>query len=963
MGTTYFQDNIKEMNFSFLTEKEKGGVLLTENYENIDPQLITANILFALETAKKKYNADAVYFRFFSDGRAHVPHIYIYDYTYRNCTTNDRERIHIQMWNGEQVPIYVIVEKSCVSVFDSRKRPTDNGYIEELFKCTGEAIKEFEAKSFENGLFWEEEVSTNDFQFENSATKDLIRGLKEVYRSFQEESGLDSHVALKLLVQSLLIKYLEERDEESQSGYFAETYFRRNFQCENFCDTIRKGKLLLLLDTLSRDFNGKIFEWDVIEEADARNALQKIEIKQLADYLDGNIQNSQYILWRMYSFSHLPVEVISSVYEELLTNSKDIVYTPEMIVGTLVDECMPLKQPNMEFKLIDVSCGSGIFLVKAYKRMVQWWRYEQWKKTGKLVKPPLTVLRKILTESIFGIDIEQDAVRLSVFSLALAMLDEVNLDPPTWGKLRFPDLSKNIIVKSFFEYIISPIEANFNLVVGNPPFNLQMVNGKEPDRKGYFNNLKKEIGYQCDIKIPDENPALHFLVQSMKLLKPHGLLCLIQPSAPILYQENSNFKRYLFSKYNLLQVIDFTKLADILWGRKKVATAAIFLENSLPDNERVLHLIVNRTFSNINRLFLEFDYYDFHFIDKEDIIDSPYIWKANLLGGGRIIQLIRKLASFPSLKDFLKEKVENKGWKYSEGYTIGNRKHYAEHLFNRQRVTPKNFTENGVLKFDIETENFFEAPRTDSKEIFLAPHILIKENIGKHYLPIQLLNEDAVFSHEIVGIYAPEQDYNDLVNLFNYIVGNNLLYRFYILVTSSRLSVGRKTAILKKDIDNLPLPYDVNLLTISPMEKIVIEDVLFNIHVDNMDNDVACTNDLIKFSEIFNKTLNSIYKTDSKYFELFKIIETPKYYALHFVYSSTEQGLETEFVDDIETYIDNVIGIDKNKLNKNHIQKILKIYGRDSIIIVKPKRRSYWLLSLALRDADDSFADYIKARY
>jgi len=75
------------------------------------------------------------------------------------------------------------------------------------------------------------------------------------------------------------------------------------------------------------------------------------------------------------------IEVISSVYEELLSgDSKDMVYTPEMLVNLMVDECMPLREPQKNFKMIDVICGSGIFLVKAYKRMIQWCRYNEWKK-------------------------------------------------------------------------------------------------------------------------------------------------------------------------------------------------------------------------------------------------------------------------------------------------------------------------------------------------------------------------------------------------------------------------------------------------------------------------------------------------------------------------------------------------------------------------------------------------------
>ena len=42
---------------------------------------------------------------------------------------------------------------------------------------------------------------------------------------------------------------------------------------------------------------------------------------------------------------------------------------------------------------------------------------------------------------------------------------------------------------------------------------------------------------------------------------------------------------------------------------------------------------------------------------------------------------------------------------------------------------------------------------------------------------------------------------------------------------------------------------------------------------------------------------------------------------------------------------------------------IAKLYAKDRLILVKPKQLRYWLLSIALRDADETFNDYIQARY
>jgi hypothetical protein len=979
VAITLFERNILDLNFSFVKKEEEGGVLLTKMLANINGILATPAIMFALETATK-FNADAVYFRYFQDGRNAIPQLYFFDYTNKQLTSEDKHQIQVRMWNGNQVPAYIIIEKSAITIFDSREKPQANkdNYAREIIKLTGDAIKSFRASDFDDGLFWDEQDEKKHFKFEQSATRDLIRGLKEVYKSFQLKSKLDKHVALKLLVQSLLIKYLEERDEDSASGYFAGTYFKKNFQCINFCDTIRNGRLLDLLDQLAKDFNGKIFEWNKQTEKVERQAIQASEIKILADYLDGDKQDGQYVIWRLYSFSYLPIEVISSVYEELLTDSKDIVYTPEMVVGTLVDECMPLKKPQQDFKLIDVSCGSGIFLVKAYKRIVQWWRYEQWQKTGILSKPSLTVLKELLLQSIHGLDIQQDAIRLSIFSLALAILDEVNLDPPTWGKLRFPDLSENIVTADFFQYITTCELGEFDLVIGNPPFNLQAVNGKEPSRKTYFASLKEKYGYQSNKAIPDENPALHFLVQSMKLLKSGGNLCMIQPSGPLFYQNNAVFKKDIFSEHNLLQVIDFTKLADKLWGKANVATVAVFLQNTEPDNADVLHLVANRTFSNTNRLFLEFDHYDFHYVSKNEVLNNPYAWKGNLLGGGRIVQLIDRLSNLPTLGDFLKFKRKKSGWVFGEGFIKGkpdselvasdfNKKKggYKEfaYLYNSDCIETKTFTEEGIGSTYVLKGRFYQWGRTE--ELFQPPLLLIKKGIGKKTIPTFFSEKAITYRDRIIGIHTPQSDKKELLLIDEYFKNYAELIRFYIIATSAEILVNRATAIFSEDIWNIPYIPEPSQTLLSEADKIIFKDTLsyfLNVFEERVFKMVA-ENEIKTFSKIFCKTLNSVYDSEGKSFQLFKILDADKYYALHFVYTNDKIKPITEQNEDLEEYIKQIIPDSKTNKQTVHIQRIMKVYGQDSIILLKSKQLRYWLPSIALRDADESFADYIKASY
>lgn len=966
MISSSFRKNIEELHVSLLSELGESGVVFTEENNNVG---FDASILFALEIARDRFDADAVYFRYFSDRKTYIPQMYIFDYTKGNITQGERRDIHKRMWNGCQVPAYMIVEKTQITVCNARLTPSDSDLsLSEILKMSSEAFAKFPSQELANGVFWETLHNENRYEFDQSATKHLIRGLKKVFEGFRASSGLDRHIALRLLMQCLLIKYLEEREESNENGYFASHYFNDNFGCNDFCSTIRKGKLLDLLDLLAKDFNGKIFEWDTNTQAAVRAAIQQTQVRELANYLDANNENGQYLLWRMYSFSCLPVEVISSVYEELLTDSKDIVYTPEMIVSTLIDECMPIDEPKNDFKLIDVSCGSGIFLVKAYKRLVQWWRYKQWKQTGELKKPSLKVLKDLLTNSIYGVDMEQDAINLSIFSLALAILDEVDLNPPTWEELKFPNLSENISCQNYFEYITDQNHYGvFDLVIGNPPFNLKKENGKEPSRKEYFKKMKRLYGYQTSMQIPDENPALHFLCSSMSLLKEGSMLCMIQPSSPLLYQKDENFKSSLFGKYNLLQVIDFTNLDDKLWGKKRVATAAVFMGKNNPDNTNVLHLIASRSFSNTHKLFLEFDHYDFHFVSKYDAIHNGHIWKSNLLGGYRVARLLDRLLNQRTISEFLESKKEF-GWVYGEGFmkwTGLRERHTADYITGKPYLETNSFLgkqkDNVLTTCDVQ---FFIYPRP--KALYEAPHLLIRKILTTTGLISCLYNEYVTFRNGVYSIHAPESDRLELEQLSTYIDNNNRLFRFLIQAMSGRAGVIKATSLNDEDIKSLPYPDCASSFTIPKADELVVNDALDyyfiqkrqdvhkKLYQDNISNP-----ELRQYAKVFCKGLNSYTNQEGKTFNLSKIISSGKYFILQ-IEQKKAGKIKHEECDDISGYINTLIPSHSNQLHSAHIQKIMKVCGQGVILLIKPKTRRYWLQSIALRDSDDLFAENIQ---
>jgi hypothetical protein len=71
------------------------------------------------------------------------------------------------------------------------------------------------------------------------------------------------------------------------------------------------------------------------------------------------------------------------------------VYTPPFLASLLLDYAMPYNSLTGNERLLDPSCGSGVFLVGAFKRLVNVWRAQnEWR------RPEVTTLKKIMKQSI-----------------------------------------------------------------------------------------------------------------------------------------------------------------------------------------------------------------------------------------------------------------------------------------------------------------------------------------------------------------------------------------------------------------------------------------------------------------------------------------------------------------------------------------------------------------------------------
>ena len=989
-------------------EPQKSGLLLVsekETYTNISE--VERRMLYI---AGDDYNADAVYFKK-EEGQTPIVQLFIYDNTDNRLSNEEKVEIHKRIWTSEIVPVYYIIEKTELIVVNGKKKivieqdDKDETESKENFAKTIEHKLNFateleenydalahpyKAFFFDNGSFWETETYTSQFLTTKSPFEILINSLKDLKKELIK-AGLDEILANRIIVQGILVKYLEEKKDKNGNNIFTvkEDIFEEKFKTKNFTETIKEGKLLEIFDYLSKHYNSKIFEWyskenyendkkfikeedcykfkrSVVSEINLRKSLKELSKKErilIANFFDGNYNftKEQYAIWKYYSFQYLPVELISRIYEEFLPNMSGVAYTPPFLVDFLIDETMPLdeykKFKNSKFKILDPSLGSGIFCVSAYKRLIDWYKINRFYKTKgkKTWSDPVSprTLKSILKNNIYGTDIEQEAVKIAIFSLTLALLE--NLTPiQIFEDLKFDDLSKeNILSEDFFKFFNdNKDKADFDLVIGNPPFIRRQL------------NEIKDFKLETLPNIPGQTSIL-FLEQVLKLLKKKGLASLIIKASPFLYS-NFDYRKNFISKYSIPQIIDFSNLSEELFYEKSVDAIAVFVENKKPTNKNLIWHIIPQKINKINsKNFFSIDHYDFYFVPQQKAVNEKYIWKANLLGGSRLSFMVERLYNIkPTLGEFIENK-RKEGWQYGEGYIKGSPKDKTLSLLYRKKRLIK-LEENGIYKTQVNTDKYIQYPRNNNKLIFKKPHLIIKENIGKKHIPHTLIEDgdDLVFTDTYIGIHAKIKDIYELKKISNFLKDEkNKILRFLLYTTSSKLLLNRGTVIQKNDIDNLPYPEDEKELELSEVEKVWRDDVL-KYYIYQSDVEKNLLNKLIEnpekqlkeYGDVFCLVMNASYGTDPKVkFKQGETIETNSFIATCFHYTDNEipfsykKDNEKEFKEHFE-----------NQTEKSlKITRIVKFYHENTIWFIKPKQLRYWLKSIGDRDGIDCYGDII----
>ncbi|MCS6870593.1 MAG: BREX-1 system adenine-specific DNA-methyltransferase PglX, partial [Anaerolineae bacterium] len=247
-----------------------------------------------------------------------------------------------------------------------------------------------------------------------------------------------------------------------------------------------------------------------------------------------------------------------------------------------------------QLRILDPACGSGSFLIGAYQFLLDWYLHaytadspEEHERNGILRRVTtrngaewrLTIKARkdILTNNLYGVDIDSRAVETTKLSLLLRALEgetdeTINLQLLSWRERALPDLGRNIqcgnaLISSDFERFAAQhglqlseadyarlnyfdwqsafpkvfAEGGFDAVIGNPPYSAELTDYER-------DYLKKRY------PIGTTNTAALMMVQAHRLLKAQGAIGMIVPKS-FTYASTWQKTRAFFEP-ELVQLVD-----------------------------------------------------------------------------------------------------------------------------------------------------------------------------------------------------------------------------------------------------------------------------------------------------------------------------------------------------------------------------------------------------------------------
>lgn len=520
----------------------------------------------------------------------------------------------------------------------------------------------------------------------------LLHDLREANNALVRED-LPPAVAHALIERVILVRYLEDR-AIVDSEYFARVAGAAESWLGVLDATIETPQLganstlvsclanrdftYAVFRQLEKDFNGDLFR----VEDEEREVVQQQHLDLVRSLLTGEGLGPQKpLFFWAYDFKVVPTSLISSMYEQFYRagaiDDKGTHYTPPELVEFVLGRVLTDEVLDTSPTVCDPACGSGIFLVEAFRRLV---RHSASAKGRALSSEEL---QELLLSRVVGVDVNDEAIRLAAFSLYLAYLNYQ--DPPDILRagslphlIHRPDNSTaNGVLITADAFSATSDEPHgkgdatlpwptraFDIVVGNPPWD---------ESRGSKIHLGEQWTRENRLPVGDRSLSQQFLWRSLSFLKQGGLAALLV-NATAVHNSRSTSRRFRscwLQAAELREVVNFTS-SRALFFHNAVAPFMLFvfgprqLESSSRASGMLLYGTVRPSRSLAATRTLAHAHFERRWVNQDALANRDYLWKTYAWGNHHDEALMARLDAEERLKNFLPSDPRP-GWGYQYG--------------------------------------------------------------------------------------------------------------------------------------------------------------------------------------------------------------------------------------------------------------------------------------------------------
>ena len=992
------------------------------------------------EVKEKDFGVDLIYFNTDEETNNSFPAVFLKKVANFNdeIYLKDIAETQRKIWNYKKVLFLYVYSETEIRIYNCSEKPLivtkdDFDYKNELQEIEinsyqysdkqqlQELNKLFSRIAIDTGIIWtleDAKIVRDKINLQKRVDKYLVTSLVNT-AEYLRSQGLEIDFIHKIILRSLFLLYLEDRgaaekDFYSQIKKDAESYF-------DILDDVTAT--YDLFKRLEDHFNGNVFTLEE-DESISREQLQIIK----TCFIRGKEKNNNPQLFddwkqfRLFNFKIIQIELLSEIYENFLAETDATLkedsgtyYTPPSLVEFILNEKLPVNNGETEYnvKTLDPSCGSGIFLVESFKRLVK--RYENAHSIDNL--SDFDTLVKLLKENIFGIEIHPQAIKVAAFSLYLALVDK--LDPKNlWQNknYRLPYLvndpkekneqkkGRNLFCRDTISDLSSINELqNFQLVVGNPPFG-KLLSPKK-DKNGKQKNIREycdKLGFAKEMVLPFLHKATTFA--------PKGEIALIF-NTKVLTNTNGafqNFRKWMFQECYVERVYNFSILRNApesfggqLFGDATGPISIVFYQKEhLKNSSDKIVYYAPKTYIKSNVIEgLSIDFTDLKYLPREECQKpDTKIWKIAMWGGMNDWELTTKILERSiSLKDYFKSQENN--WEKPRVGLNGD-------------IEKPDFTPENVIDARLITRYY--TPQSASKKntktfrnidikVFNPPFVIMKKGQHKKQLAASYID---YFSYCTTACYIFNGEVELDIKKALTSVLNSKLTTYLLFLTSASWGIEREQVFMDEVLES---PALIPLLKTDTLNKVVslFEDILSIKKSDNLfdnrkieafENEInsIVVDDILEFSangknivkdsldysldlfenQIKSKALYSVSKDQPKEYaeiitaELNEFLDGQNVFANATVYNlkdlkssplmmiklSHENAkkdiyISNEPIDEELKKLDQYLW--EQKAKNIYFRKKLNYKRGDDIYIIRPNQRRFWSQSMAFEDASE----------